>query len=335
MHESEERPLIGAGPSRPASRAMSPLRVAARHRLHEAEIASLSRLSCWERETPSKPAEGPPGPSRDATAALRTLPVNAVAAALRFFEPIPPRANAIDLVKLATGWDFGPACAWLAAAGIDPVETESVDLDAPATRAEAMKRELVSAQLAALAAPAYRLTVMRRVDDGNIGINLGKAPDGGPERVWDKAGVLAAIPRLIQQNVADGNVFITPLQDGVEHALLDDLDAAALDEIRGRGYRPAMVLESSPGSFQAIVKVPKAAADRRAIMDWFNDANRAYGDEAISGLTHPFRLVGFENRKPKHRDGEGRYPWVRLIEANGAICRKATEVVQAYRDGPR
>lgn len=327
-----ERPLMSAGSSRPPSGAMPPLRVEARERLREAEIASLSALDLSDGPIPAKPAEGAPGPSRDATAALRTLPLNAVAVALGYFAPIPPRSNPIDLVKLATGWSFPEACAWLAAAGIDQVETESVVLDAPATKAEAMKRELVSAQLAALAAPAYRLTVMRRkADDGNVGINLGKAPEGEDERVWDRAGVLAAIPRLIQQNVTDGNVFITPLHDGVEHVLLDDLDAAALDEIRGRGYRPALVLESSPGSFQAIVKVPKSAATRRAIMDWFMDMNRAHGDLKINGLTHPFRLAGFENRKPKHRDDAGRFPWVRLVDSTGGICRKSAAVVKAYQ----
>jgi hypothetical protein len=90
------------------------------------------------------------------------------------------------------------------------------------------------------------------------------------------------------------------------------------------------VMESSRGSFQAILKVA-AAYPKAAVNRWFKDLNRARGDERITGLRHPFRLAGFENRKEKHLDpATGKYPFVRLVSAVNTICGRAKEVVHQY-----
>jgi len=280
--------------------------------------------------------------SKEQIAALRRTPINAIAARLEWDGPLPKKANAIDLVKAAGDLDYDQAVAWLAQNFGPAVATTAVrevtvrdmtrNVGGPKvwTKSEQTKRRIVAEQLDALAAPAYRLTVMRQDADGkSIGQNLGKSRDGSPERFWSRDEVLDKVGDLTAANISGGNIFVTPIDDDAYHVLIDDLDAPRLAEMRSEGYRPAAVIESSPGSFQAVVKV-----DRRypkdSVNQWFKDMNRSRGDEAITGLTHPFRLGGFENRKEKHKGADGRHPFVAVREAVGTFCARAREVIHTY-----
>ena len=91
------------------------------------------------------------------------------------------------------------------------------------------------------------------------------------------------------------------------------------------GYRPAVVLESSPGNYQAIITVPKlGTAHDKDVGNRLSDAlNREYGDPKLSGAIHPHRAPGYENRKPKHQREDGSYPEVRLLKAERRECVKA------------
>ena len=58
-----------------------------------------------------------------------------------------------------------------------------------------------------------------------------------------------------------------------------------------------------------------------------------YGDVNIQGLRHPFRAVGFRNVKPKHRQPDGRYPVVSIIQAAAQSCQTAFQaIVSKARD---
>ena len=280
--------------------------------------------------------------SKDQIARLRDVPINAVAAKLGWTKPLPKSANAIDLVKLAGELDFRQATAWLAQNFGGEVATAAIrqtaarDVTKAAlgprvwTGSEMTKRRIMAQQLDALAAPSYRLTLMRQNADGEqIGQNLGKSKDGSPERLWTRDEVLDRVGDLTAANVAGANVFITPIDPAAYHVLVDDLDASRLAEMRQEGYQPAAVMESSPGSFQAVLKVDGRYA-KRDVNAWFKDMNRSRGDEAITGLVHPFRLAGFENRKPKHRNEAGRHPFVGLREALGTFCGRARQVIHTY-----
>lgn len=279
--------------------------------------------------------------AKDQVQRLRATPINAVAAVLGFTGTIGPKENAIDLVKRVGGLDYGQAVTWLAQRfGAEAAATAVRENALPGTQAavmaepvltkgERVKTRLVAQQLDALAAPGYRVTVMRDQDGKRIGRNVGKARDG-TETVYDKAGVLALIPRLTSENARGGNIFITPLDPAVHHVLADDLTPAGLTALKERGYAPALTLETSPGNHQAVLKVPVAAAPKGATNTWFKDLNRDLGDQKITGLIHPFRLAGFENRKAKHQAEDGRFPFVRVVEAVNRICGRATELVRAY-----
>ena len=280
--------------------------------------------------------------SKEQIATLRNVPINAVAARLGWTGPLPKSANAIDLVKQVGELDFRQATAWLSQNFGPEVATaavrQTVRRDAASmaegprvwTASEATKRRIVGKQLDALAAPSYRITLMRQNAEGEqIGQNLGKSKDGSPERLWTRDEVLDRVGDLTAANVAGANVFITPIDDAAYHVLVDDLDASRLAEMRREGYQPAAVMESSPGNFQAVLKVD-ARYEKRDVNAWFKDMNRSRGDEAITGLVHPFRLAGFENRKPKHRDEQGKHPFVGLREALGTFCGRARQVIHTY-----
>jgi hypothetical protein len=274
---------------------------------------------------------------------LRRTPINAVAAALGHTGPIGPKENAIDLVKRVGGLDYQESLAWLAQRfGADVAATAAREAAEPftqhaaaaapvTTKAERTKARLIAQQLDALAAPSYRVTVMSDGADGKrIGRNIGKDSKTGRETLFTRDEVIGLIPRLTAENARGGHVFVTPIDQAVHHVLVDDLSADRLKALRAEGYAPAVVLESSPGNHQAVLKVPVHAAPKEAVNELFKDMNRARGDEKITGLIHPFRLAGFENRKTKHQQPDGRFPFVQVVEAVNRMCGRAIEVVRVY-----
>jgi hypothetical protein len=261
------------------------------------------------------------------------VPVNTVAVALGFAGTIGKRENAIDLVKRVGGLDYNQAVAWLANAFGPDTAAEAVRASlakAPPppvlTKQDQVKARAIAQQLDALAAPAYRLTVMRQVDGDQVGQNLGKR-EGQAERTWSRDEVLGMVPVLSARNAQGGNIFVTPLDPSTRHVLVDDLAADDVAALKGRGYRVATLTQTSPGNHQAVIKVGTDLPED-ACNEWFKAMNRELGDARITGLSHPFRLAGFQNRKEKHQQPNGHYPFVRLIEATNRFCARARQVVQ-------
>lgn len=280
--------------------------------------------------------------SKDEVTRLRLLPVNAVVARLGYRGKILKGANAIDIVKVAGDLTFAQATTWLAQNfGVEAAATalrqqavrdlsRDVDQEKIWTKGEKVKRQEIGRQLKALAAPAYRLTIILQSADGEIAQNLGKGLKGTPERFWTAAEVVDKVGDLTAANLSGGNIFITPIDADAHHVLIDDLDAENLAAIEAEGHTPALVLESSPGSLQAILKINKRYP-KEAFNAWFKDVNREHGDRKIVGPAPPMRLAAFENRKDKHRDGvTGKFPWVRIRTAVNTFCERSRAVVQQY-----
>lgn len=278
--------------------------------------------------------------SKEEVARLRGTPINDVAAALNYTGTIGPRENAIDLVKRAGGLDYAQAVAWLghvfgpdsAAASVADTTRRNFIAEPPAlprTKADEVKLSAIGKQLDALSAPAYRVTLAKVIDDRKIGRNLGKAQDESEdERTFSKAEVIAMVPELTVQNALGWNILITPLDPAVRHVLLDDLSMPEILALRGRGYQPATILETSPDNHQVVIKVA-SDLDWNGTNEWFKEMNRQLGDERITGLLHPVRLAGFQNRKDKHAEAEGRFPFVRVRQAANVFCARAREVIIA------
>jgi len=334
---------------------------ASRGRLYEAERRSAEQLvgilherhgEIHQLETEVASTRRELELTKEQVAALRAAPLNKVVAMLGYTGVVAPRENAIDVVRRVGELDYKGAVAWLAqrfgtdlaAAAVREAAVNKIEEAAagPAvfTKAEKTKRLLVSRQLDALAAPSYRITLMRTDEDGKkIGRNLGKGRAGAPERTFSKAEVLEMIPQMTAANHGGSNVFITPIDPDTHHVLVDDVKPESLQALQERGYAPCLVLETSPQNHQVILKIPHGeATPRDAANEAFKDLNRDLGDQHITGLVHPVRLAGFENRKEKHRTANG-YPFVGLGVAVNRLCRRAMALVQSYASptisGPR
>jgi len=150
-------------------------------------------------------------------------------------------------------------------------------------------------------------------------------PDAGPAesvmipRVWDTDQVVKSVSWLRRQNCEGRNIYIRPRGEH-DLSMVDDLTIHAVAAMKEAGYTPAVVVETSPGNYQAWLKhanrlnkeVSTAAA--RALAEKFG------GDRGAADWRHFGRLAGFTNRKAKYLDASsGLYPFVRLIEAGGEV----------------
>jgi hypothetical protein len=102
--------------------------------------------------------------------------------------------------------------------------------------------------------------------------------------------------------------------------MVDDLTKDAVSSMKQKGFNPAVIVETSPGNYQAWLKHPErldkevSTAAARALAEEFG------GDRGAADWRHFGRLAGFANRKAKYLDAStGLYPFVRLIEAGGGV----------------
>jgi hypothetical protein len=183
--------------------------------------------------------------------------------------------------------------------------------------------QIVRAQVEAMGAEVYELGLFR----------MDAAEGDGPPmlpRTWDVAGLMRSIPWLRLQNAQGRNIYIRPKG---EHnlTLIDDLKADAVERMKREGFQPALVVETSPGNFQAWLKHPErlpkeiGTAAARALAERFD------GDRKAADWRHFGRLAGFTNRKPKYQGADGRFPFVRLIEAPGASYQQALRFLSDIR----
>ena len=137
-------------------------------------------------------------------------------------------------------------------------------------------------------------------------------------RTWDVETVTKSIPWLRLQNADGRNIYIRP-QGEHNLSLVDDLSADAVRQMKASGFDPALVVETSPGNYQAWLKHPRvlskdlSTATARALAQQFG------GDLGAADWRHFGRLCGFTNRKPKYMQERGLFPFVKLIEAGGKL----------------
>lgn len=176
-----------------------------------------------------------------------------------------------------------------------------------------MTLDAITRQADAMAVDVFEIGLYKPAVDGKA-----DEPEMLP-RTWDKATLLKSVGWLKYQNSQGRNIYIRPKG---EHALslVDDLNAAALDRMKSEGFQPAIVVETSPGNFQAwlnhgrVLPRPESTAAARALAERFG------GDRGAADWRHFGRLAGLTNRKPKY-GSNGLYPFVRLVEANGQPYR--------------
>ena len=136
--------------------------------------------------------------------------------------------------------------------------------------------------------------------------------------------IVGEVPWLRGQNARGQEIYIRP-QESSGLVLVDDLTARAVAQLRYHGVGPAVVTETSPGNYQAWIRlasgpIPEAVATAAA-----RALARQYGgDPASAHWRHMGRLGGFTNQKPSRTIAEGPYrgrqPFVLLREATGRIA---------------
>lgn len=184
----------------------------------------------------------------------------------------------------------------------------------------------VKQQIAAMGAEVFEIGLFKpRIDAGS------REPEMLP-RTWNIKALLNSLSWLQFQNLNGRNIYIRPKG---EHnlSLIDDLTAAAVLEMKKSGFQPAAVIETSPGNFQAWMKhaalLPRdlGTAAARAL------ATKFHGDRGSADWRHFGRLAGFTNRKEKHRQTNGLYPFVRLTEATGDVYDRAPQFIDGVKTG--
>ena len=88
--------------------------------------------------------------------------------------------------------------------------------------------------------------------------------------------------------------------------------------MKAEGFSPAVVVETSPGNFQAWLKHPRQLPRELSTLAARKFAKDFGGDRGAADWRHFGRLSGLTNRKPKYMAETGLFPYVRLIEASGA-----------------
>jgi len=215
------------------------------------------------------------------------------------------------------------------AAPADPDDLERGETGPQLTPAQRAKALSWQRQSTALGAPEYRLTLKSRdVDLASFSLGKGKGPEG-VERFYTPESVADLIPYLSRQNLLGRDIYITPIDKAHHYIVIDDATPDGIAEMRVEGFAPALVQESSAGNVQAILKIPRRdeKGEQKAANQLVVTLNKKWGDDAFSGVIHPFRMAGFANKKPG-RDNA----FTRVLEAAGTICDHAATWLARIRD---
>jgi hypothetical protein len=146
-------------------------------------------------------------------------------------------------------------------------------------------------------------------------------------RVWDAETLMRSVPWMKFHNSQGRNIYVRPKGEH-DLSLVDDLNAEAVERMKASGFKPAVLVETSTGNFQAWLKHPRvlskevSTAAARALAEQFG------GDRGAADWRHFGRLAGFTNRKLKYQSPEGLFPFVRLVAAPGCGYQAAGKFLE-------
>jgi hypothetical protein len=151
------------------------------------------------------------------------------------------------------------------------------------------------------------------------------------QRMWNLDTLRRSVSWLRLKNCEGRHIYIRPAG---EHclSLIDDISIEVIECLKLEGFAPAVVLETSPGNFQAWLHHGQVLPKHLSTLAARVLASRFGGDLASADWRHFGRLAGFTNRKNKYRKTNGTFPYVRLHEATGAVYSRAITFLQEVRD---
>jgi len=173
----------------------------------------------------------------------------------------------------------------------------------------------VMRQLAAMACQSFDIGVLRH--DGRMLLHEG----------WGAGQIGNALSWLRRENAHGAHIYIRPYG---AHALsmVDDLSSDSLKRMKELGFEPALVVETSPGNFQAWLnhgRVLSCALSTQAAKEL---ARRFGGDPSSADWRHFGRLAGFTNQKPGRRLPTGLPPFVQLRQSWAGVYTTAAEFLE-------
>jgi len=158
------------------------------------------------------------------------------------------------------------------------------------------------------------------------------------ERLWTAAqlGSAATVRFLRVRNREGCDIYMQPYA-GNQNAgyILVDLDSAdptVVQIMRAHGHDPCVVLETSPGHWQAWIRLSASSLEPAVATAAGKQLARAYGgDLASTDWRHLGRLAGFTNQKPQRRTPDGYAPWVKIVHARVGLAPTADALLQSVR----
>ncbi len=209
-----------------------------------------------------------------------------------------------------------------------------------AARMEAMKtrqQKLFEIYHQAVNADRYRVTAIRMFKNGGKKAFILDKKDGVTNGFYPNE-ITNRMREMIRMQKKGENVYYTPLSKDKHHILIDDMSKEKVRQLIKDGYKPAILLESSPENYQCIITIPKLGSkfDKDIGNRLTERLNKEYGDQNLSGCIHPHRAPGFDNRKPKHQRKDGTFPEVKILKAEQRVCEKsinrAKEIEKEYQE---
>ena len=113
------------------------------------------------------------------------------------------------------------------------------------------------------------------------------------------------------QNAQGFNIYCRPI--GYQFVLLDDLTRDVLTDVAQ--LKPCMLIETSPGNYQAWLILPETPQDRDTAKAICKELAVRFGaDLASAEPDHVGRLPAFLNRKEKYYELYREYPFIKLLK---------------------
>lgn len=184
----------------------------------------------------------------------------------------------------------------------------------------------VSRQAAAMPASTYFLRLIH---------SQTRRPFPG-ERLWTASQLMdeSTLRFLRARNREGFDIYFRPHADhqnaGYILVDLDEAPPAVLAAMCANGHEPCVVVETSPGHFQAWIRVSnRPVAPGLATQLARHLAQLYHGDRGSADWRHVGRLAGFTNQKPRRRLPNGWPPWVRLQTAQLCLASNRGALVDA------
>ena len=134
------------------------------------------------------------------------------------------------------------------------------------------------------------------------------------------------LPQLIGPEVKNLNVMIHPIaHEGPNKPALIRLDDLAVDELKDIQPHAFLTLETAPGNYQCWLAIAKSHGLSTSAL------GRLLGmTESMSPANGAVHLAGSRNVSEEHRQADGSYPRVKLVEARTGLLNT---VKQLENDG--